>query len=108
MPDSREYFKTNTEIITQLGHRLRRLRLQRNLPQEELARQAGVSLGAVKQLEAGRDVRLSSLIAILRALDELSGIVGWLPSEEPSPLELMDVGRVRSKARRFARKPEAE
>lgn len=101
---NKEYFNTNAELIAALGQRLRRLRLQRNLPQEELARQAGVALGAVKQLEAGRDVRLSSLIAMLRALDELSGIASWLPPDEPSPLELMDVGHARSRARRFGKK----
>jgi len=100
MANKMAYSNTNTEIITELGRRVRRLRLQRNVPQDELARQAGVALGAVKQLEAGRDVRLSSLVAILRALDELSAMIGWLPSEEPSPLELMDVGHERSRARR--------
>jgi transcriptional regulator with XRE-family HTH domain len=108
MADTSYHFQTNAEIIAGLGRKVRRARLQRNIPQEVLAQQAGVALGAVKQLEAGRDVRLSSLIAILRALDELSGIAGWLPPEEPSPLELMDVGHVRSKARRFARRAKLE
>lgn len=98
------HFKTNAEIITELGQKVRRLRLLRNLPQEELARQAGVALGSLKQLERGGDVRLSSLIAILRATGELSGLLDWMPLEDPSPLELMDVGHARNKARRFNRK----
>ena len=104
MTDTRDYFRTNLELVADIGRGTQRLRLQRNLPQEELARQAGVSLGVVRQLEAGKDVRLSSLIAVLRALGELSGVVSWIPPDEPSPIEVADLGHARRKARRFAKK----
>ena len=37
-------FKTNSELQVELGQRLRRLRLQRNMPRAELAEKAGVAV----------------------------------------------------------------
>lgn len=65
-----------------IGDRVRRLRAERGVTQEELARAAGVSVDLVKKLEQGRreSARLTSLRALADGLDvTLSDLVGRRP-----------------------------
>jgi transcriptional regulator with XRE-family HTH domain len=77
-----------SDISTTIGQRLRTLRLQRGLSQQELANGAGVSLDLVSKLE--RDVRESlswaSMVKLARALDVDPGhIAGKGPQLDPVP-----------------------
>ena len=47
-------FSTPNELQQQLGERLKRLRLNRNLDQRTTAEKAGISEKALRNLEAGR------------------------------------------------------
>jgi transcriptional regulator with XRE-family HTH domain len=65
-----------------IGLRLRRLRRDNALTQEELAEEAGVSVAIVQKLEQGRrgSARTVTLIALANALDvDLSELVGKRP-----------------------------
>lgn len=101
---------TNTDelILAELGRRIARSRLERNVGQEELATEAGVSKSTVERLEAGKAVRTPSLIRILRALDLLSRFDQVVPEDLPSPIErLKTQGKRRQRAsgkRRLRRK----
>ena len=99
-----EINRTSSELEELLGSRLRELRLLKNLDQNSLAERAGVSLNAVKHLEAGKGARVSSLIKVLRGLDR----TGWLDTLAPtvsiSPIQMLKRGsRERKRARRRAR-----
>lgn len=59
---------STAEVLGELGQRLRTRRLAANLPQEELARRAGVSVGTVKTLESTGAVTLESLVRVTRTL----------------------------------------
>jgi transcriptional regulator with XRE-family HTH domain len=59
---------SNDEILAQLSGRLRAQRLAQELSQQELAHMAGLSHGAVRNLEEHGQVTLSTLVRILRAL----------------------------------------
>jgi len=94
---------TDSELVAEIGDRIRRYRLQQNLMQENLARKAGVSLRTVRNLEGGADVRLSTVIAILRALGRTDAVDAFLPRPRVSPMELLESG---GKERRRARRKE--
>jgi len=92
--------QTNDEILAELGGRLRRLRLQQNIRQADLARQAGVSARTVGNLESGADVQLSTVIRLLRALGRLDALEAFIPPPGISPMELLSAGgRQRERAR---------
>lgn len=92
--------QTNEEILAELGGRLRRLRLQQNIRQADLARRAGVSTRTVSNLESGADVQLSTVIRLLRALGRLDGLEAFIPPPGISPMELLQAGgRQRKRAR---------
>jgi transcriptional regulator with XRE-family HTH domain len=90
---------TDEAILAELGERLSRARLERNLTQRELAAEAGVDRKAIQRIEAGESVTLVSLIRILRALDLLEVLDGLVPEPSPSPIELLSLqGRRRRRA----------
>jgi transcriptional regulator with XRE-family HTH domain len=80
--------KTTQTMDTDAGRRLRALRLRAHLSMRELARQAGVAVSCVSNIEAGRlSVSLATLRKLLLALgtdlgpffaDELPAPSGWV------------------------------
>ena len=65
------------------------MRIRSNQEQTELAERAGVSVGALKNLEGGKGSSLKTLIKVARAL----GRTDWLEALEPkvtvSPMQML-------------------
>lgn len=85
--------------LAELGARLARQRLERNLTQAALAREAGVSKSTVERLENGESTQLSSFLRILRALGLAENLASLVPEPALSPIELL---KLRGKQRRRA------
>ena len=86
-------------IIKEIGRRVKRKRLERNLTQQEIADIAGISRPTVSDLERGNPFEILTLIQVLRALDALVEIDLFLPDPGISPLQL---ARLRGKERQRA------
>lgn len=94
-------FKTPQEIQVELGSRLRRLRLDRNLDQISTAGKAGISEKALRNLESGHGSTVETLVRVLKALDFLQGIDMLAPEITVNPLELLRRAKApRQRARR--------
>ena len=86
-------------ILIELGERVSRQRLNRNITQTDLALQAGVARIVVQRLEGGRGCTLENLIRILRVLELLDELDAFLPEPGLSPLQLAKFrGRERLRA----------
>lgn len=59
---------TESQLIAELGQRLKEQRLRRNLLQKELADNAGISVSALKKLENDGKVTLENFIKVVFAL----------------------------------------
>jgi len=101
--------RNDTEILRELGGRLRAYRLQQNIPVAELARRAGLSKTTLTKMETGADFRLGTLLAVLRALGRLDALDALLPSPLVSPLHQVreGAGPVRQRASRKRAEPGA-
>lgn len=86
-------------ILTELGYRIERLRLQRNQPLASLAEAAGVGTATLQRLESGKSVNLTTLIQVLRALNRLGDLDGIVSDVDVSPFEF---SRSRSQPRQRA------
>jgi len=92
---------TDEAVIRELGKRLARHRLERNLTQADLAHEAGVNSRTISLIESGRSTTLGSLVRVLRALDILDALDQMLPASGPSPIEELErAGKVRERASR--------
>ena len=89
-----------------LGHRIRKLRLARNLDQRTTAERAGISLRALGKLENGRGSTLETLLRTLRALDCVKGIEALAPEPTINPLSMLRSPKPPQRVRR-ARKAKA-
>lgn len=91
-----------------LGTRLARVRLSRNLTQARLAQEAGASLPSIKRLEAGRNSSLDTFLRVLRALNLGDRILDILPNPDVRPVErVQHEGHERRRARTHTEAPKA-
>ena len=91
---------TSRALRTELGRRLARLRLARNVTQRALAEDAGIGLRTLGRLEAGQPSSLDSLLRLAIVLGLADGLLNAVPSQEIRPIERMDSGgRERRRAR---------
>ncbi len=94
-----EKYLTDEAVLSELGARLQRTRLERNLTQRELAGEAGVERKVLQRIEAGESVTLGGFIRVLRALGLLDALDQLVPEPVPSPIELL---KLHGKRRRRA------
>lgn len=81
------YAMSDKAILTELGSRIKALRLRRNKSQEDLSKATLLSLNSIKSLEAGK-AKLSTCIAVLRELRALEELDNFIPAITISPIEL--------------------
>lgn len=93
---------TPEELELEIGGSVRTLRLQKNLPQSSLAEHAGISLSALRHLEAGQRANLTTLIRVARALGKEDWLRNLAPQISINPLYMgRDYGpRRRARQRR--------
>jgi len=90
---------TDESILAELGKRLAARRIDLELTQANLARQAGIGKRTLERIEAGHASQTDSLIRVLRALDALPGLENLVPETNPRPLDLLKrKGKVRKRA----------
>ncbi|NQY33708.1 MAG: helix-turn-helix transcriptional regulator [Alteromonadaceae bacterium] len=102
---------SNQQIYHQLGERITAARLNEGKNQETVAKEAGVSIGTIQNIESGKaSIGMLKMIAILRALDLLDQLNNFIPKPPPQSIGLTNSKnqprvRVASKAARKENKP---
>lgn len=96
-------------ILADIGHRLGRWRVELELTQADLAREAGVSKRTLERVEAGESVQTANLIRILRVMDLLEALDAAIPEAGPRPMDLLKLrGKERQRASSKKRSKESE
>lgn len=94
---------SNTQIEQEIGERLRNRRLDLNISQEQAAERSGLSRRTITAIENGEGCTLTSLIALLRGLNSLDTLEGFLPDPGISPMTM--ITSMREEPRKYASKP---
>ncbi len=104
MADYRTYkAATPHGLEAELGRRLARIRLGRNVTQKTLAREAGIGLRTLRRVEAGESSTLDSFLRIAMALGLADDLLSAIPSHDIRPIERVDSRRSERKRARPAR-----
>ena len=101
---------TSDQIERALCGRIAAIRLTRNITQQRLAEEAGVSLRTIGRLEKGLGVSLETFIRVLTALRVQTNLEALLPDPAVRPIERIDIGgaeRKRARPVRSADEPPA-
>ena len=93
-----EDFLTNEEIRAELGYRLRMRRLERNLAIDAIAGETGLNRKTIIDAENGRDVRLSTVIKLLRIMNMLGALETAIPDTLPGGEAVSRRGQMRQRA----------
>ncbi|MCY4470405.1 MAG: helix-turn-helix transcriptional regulator [Thiotrichales bacterium] len=97
--------KTPRQIELEIGSRLARLRLSRNLTQSMLAEDAGIGVRTLRRVEAGEPSTLDSFLRIALALGLGDAVLGAIPTGRIRPIERVSrTGAERQRARPQPRK----
>ncbi len=80
------YALTDNMILEKIGENIKRMRLENNISQKELAGSAGVAISSIAALERGENISLKTLVPILRALNSLHMLSDFLKEPEISPI----------------------
>ena len=86
-------------LVKQIGAFITYHRIEQDKTQDALAADAGISRSTLSLLERGETVNLSTLIQVLRVLDQLKVMNAFVVQETISPLEL---ARLEKKKRKRA------
>jgi transcriptional regulator with XRE-family HTH domain len=103
------YGMSDLAILREIGNRLKRKRLDKNLSQQKLAETAGLNRTTVSEIEQGKPFAMLTFIQILRALDALEELDSLLPDTGFSPLQLAKMkGKIRRRASRHSKESNKE
>ena len=74
-------YRTRDEMLKVLGENLRASRLADNLSQQTAAERSGISLKAIRNLEAGENASTLSLLSYCRTLRKIDWLMSLAPPE---------------------------
>ena len=94
-----ESLMSDKAVLEEMGYRLSRRRVELELTQAKLAKEAGVSKRTLERIEAGESTQSSSLIRIMRVLKLLESLDAAIPDTGPRPMDLLKLrGKERQRA----------
>ncbi len=93
------YDLSDKALLAEIGRRVQRHRLNKNMTQIKVARLSGSSRNTVQALESGKSINLRSFLRILRAMEALDALDALIADPGFSPLEAAKLlGRRRQRA----------
>lgn len=95
------YSMSDKALLKYIGNFIRHHRMNQNKTQDALSKEAGISRSTLSLLERGETVTVSTLIQVLRVLDQLTVLKAFEVVETISPLALAKLQKEkRQRARR--------
>jgi transcriptional regulator with XRE-family HTH domain len=93
-------YRSTDDWMVFLGEQVKAARLRKNMPQEELANRAGVTLPTISRLESGKGSSLATFVKALQVLKEEAWLEQLAPRVTISPLQIHQRGKMRQRARK--------
>ncbi len=91
-----------------LGEQIEKFRLSRNMRQEDVASDTGLSRSTINRLESGEGGTIDTLIRVLRSLGVDDRLETLVPDARVSPLDPRPASKSRKRARPANREAENE
>lgn len=100
-------FLTEGEILKEIGKRIKKIRVQHNLTQKDMAHEVGLSVSTISLIEQGKSTTLESLIRILIRLNRIKDLESVFRVGENLELKLkFEKAKLKSERKRASKKLE--
>ncbi len=102
---------SDKSLSKMIGMFVKNHRLQQNITQDDVAKNAGISRSTLSLLERGETVTISTLLQVLRILDLLNVMETFRVQKQISPIELAKLEqqkRQRSRNKKNDKQPESD
>ena len=96
---------TAQALADEIGRRLAKIRLSRNITQKSLAESAGIGVRTLRRIEAGHRSTLDSFLRVVQALELDGHLLTAIPSHDIRPIERVDSRRGTERQRARPKKP---
>jgi transcriptional regulator with XRE-family HTH domain len=93
-------------ILERLGAEVKRMRLEKNLSQAEVAERAGLDRTTVVKLEAGRAATLLTVVQVLRAIGRLDVLDAFHEEPRLTPMMALELEAKYERKRRKRASPQ--
>ena len=93
-------YSSNTEIMKELGRRIKAARIAMPATQQEIADRTNLSLKTISNIETGKDVSMSTFLDVMRELRLLTALDIMIPEQVLRPSEIAKLGKQRERASR--------
>ena len=93
------FCSSTSEVITEIGRRVKETRLAVPLMQHDLAKLTNLSQRTISSLENGNDVSFSTIIEVLRALGRLQSLESMIPEQVIRSSQIAKLGKPRERSR---------
>lgn len=90
---------SDADIIAQIGDFIKNTRTEQSKTQAQLAKASGLNRYTISKIENGESITLSSLIQVLRSLEQLHLLENFHFEEQISPLEYAKLKKRQQKER---------
>ncbi len=80
--------ENNIFLLNEIGERIKDIRISRNMTQEDVAENAGVSLSTVKRIESGKGSTMDNFLRILRLFDLIQNLEILIPGQQQTAEEI--------------------
>ncbi len=98
-------FLTEQEILKEIGERIKKIRLQHNLTQNEMSKDVGLSVSTISLIEQGKTTTVDSLIRILIRLNRIKDFESVFRVGENLELKLkFEKAKLKSERKRASKK----
>ena len=98
------YVLTDRALLTQIGQKIKQIRIAKQLSQQQLSERCGLSVFSISQIENGSNPSVLSLLAILRALDKLDILNAFWAEEPINPIAMVDYAKAHPQPKRVHHK----
>lgn len=79
--------ENNIFIMSELGNRIKDLRISLDMTQKELAQKAGISPKTMERIENGENVKIENLLNVFRVMNILQNLDILIPEQQVLLLE---------------------
>lgn len=100
-------YSSAEEVLSEIGKRFKALRISIPLSQAQVSDLTGISVRTIVNLEAGKDVSFSTIIAVMRALGILQSLDAAIPEQDIRPSQILELGKPRVRVRKKNSEPTA-